>query len=164
MANVYINKKKIVIVSINDNQTAKDIAAQLKTDGFKNVVVLSAPKSYPGYYNVADAAADYTLFVEESASCKVQPCRVEGYARDRLGHIVSRDLAESQRAKACFRHHLKMLELEPYLLGTQEIPFDEVRAIPWYYLDKSPLLYFKTPRVQGVAQAVSAAIRDYFKQ
>ena len=128
------------------------------------MVVLSAPKSYPGYYNVADAAADYTLFVEESASCKVQPCRVEGYARDRLGHIVSRDLAESQRAKACFRHHLKMLELEPYLLGTQEIPFDEVRAIPWYYLDKSPMLYFKTPRVQGVAQAASAAIRDYFKQ
>ena len=35
MANVYINKKKIVIVSINDNQTAKDIAAQLKQTALK---------------------------------------------------------------------------------------------------------------------------------
>lgn len=161
--NVFWGNKRIVIASVNDNQTARDVVEKLKAENFNNVVLFSAPKSYPGYYNVAEAEGAYTIFIEESASCKVQPCRVEGYSNERLGKYVSRDLNESQKAKEFYRHYLKYLELNPELLGSYKIPFDEVKHIDWYWTDKSPLLYVKVPKVDGVAGAVVEAIKDYFK-
>lgn len=56
-----------------------------------------------------------------------------------------------------------MLGLDPQLLGTYTIPWDEVRydETAWYWLDKSPLLWAELPNEQGVARAVCRAISGY---
>ncbi len=161
--NAFHGNKKVVIVNINNNQTAKETEAALKAENFNNVVLLSAPKSYPGYYELAELEPDYTLFVEESNSCKVQLCKVEGWPKERLGKYVSRDLTESQKAKECFEHPLKMLGLDPYLLGPHKIDFEDVEGIPWFYNDKSPMLYLKVPAAAKAAQAIAQAVKAYFK-
>lgn len=160
--NIFYGNKRIVIVGVNGNQTAKDVAEQLKQEGIKNTVLLDMPKSYRDYYSLAELKPDYTLVLEESSACKVQPYKIEGH-NGTVGKRDSRDLTESQKAKECYRHYLQILEFEPYMLGAQEIPFEDVKHIPWYYQDKTPLLHLKTQRVEGIADAVCSAIKDYFK-
>lgn len=162
MLNAYHGNKKVVIVNINDNELAHDVEKSLAASNFNNVVMFAAPKSYPGYYKVAEAEGAYTVFIEESKDCKVLPCLVEGYTGKRVGQLVRRDLDESQKAKEMFKHHLKMLEMEPKLLGSYKIDFEEVKDIEWFYTDKTPMLYVTVPNVEGVADAICNSIKDYF--
>ena len=155
--NAFYGKKKIAVVNIGGNKIAKAIVKALKENGFNNVAELDGTKSYPNYFGIAEYEPDYTLAVEEGASCKVKPYRVSGYG-NRAG------MTESQIAKEYYRHHLKMIGLNPYLLGAAVIPFAEVKHIEWFYRDKTPLLYLRLPgtNAESEAAAVCAAIQDYF--
>lgn len=164
MLNAFYGKKKIVVVNINNNQIAKDIAEELRAEGFSNVSEIEAPKNYPGYYRLAESDPAYTIMVEESASCSVKPCKISGFAGDRLGHYVSRNLTESQDAKKRYSHHLKMIGLNPKFIGSHGIPFEDVKEILWYWQDKTPLLYAKLPNEEKVPKAVCEAIKDYFRK
>lgn len=160
--NAFYGNKKIAIVG--DSQTAKDIVAALKAENFKNVISLEVPSSYAAYYGISEEEPDYTLFVEETAQCKVKLTRVQGLLGDRLGHEVKRDYEESRKAQSFYKHHLKMIKIKPSFLGAVEIPLEEVKDIPWFYQDKSPILHLFVPKAEGVAQAVVEAIKDYFKR
>ena len=160
--NAFYGNKKVMIVG--DNQTAKDIVEALKAENFKNVISLEAPSSYAAYYGISEEKPVYTLFVEEAAQCKVKLTRVQGLLGDRLGHEVKRDYEESHKAQSFYEHHLKKIRIYPSLLGAVEIPLEEVKDIPWFYQDKSPMLHLFVPKAEGVAQAVVEAIKDYFKR
>lgn len=160
--NAYYGNKKVMIVG--DNQTAKDIVKALKAENFKNVISLEAPSSYAAYYGISEEKPVYTLFVEEAAQCKVKLTRVQGHLGDRLGHEVKRDYEESRKAQSFYRHHFKMIKIKPSFIGAVEIPLEEVKDIPWFYQDKSPMLHLFVPKEEGVAQAVVEAIKDYFKR
>lgn len=160
--NAFYGNKKVMIVG--DNQTAKDIVEALKAENFKNVISLEAPSSYAAYYGISEEKPVYTLFVEEAAQCKVKLTRVQGLLGDRLGHEVKRDYEESHKAQSFYEHHLKKIRIYPSLLGAVEIPLEEVKDIPWFYQDKSPMLHLFVPKKEGVAQAVVEAIKDYFKR
>lgn len=160
--NAFYGNKKIAIVG--DSQTAKDIVAALKASNFKSVFSLEAPSSYASYYKLSEIEPNYTLFVEESAQCKVKLTRVQGLLGDRLGHEVKRDYEESRKAQGFYEHHLKKIRIYPSLLGAVEIPLKEVKDIPWFYQDSSPMLHLFVPKAEGVAQAVVEAIKDYFKR
>ena len=160
--NAFYGNKKVAIVG--DSQTAKDIVATLKAENFKNVISLEAPSSYVAYYGISEEEPDYTLFVEETVQCKVKLTRVQGLLGDRLGHEVKRDYEESRKAQGFYEHHLKKIRIYPSLLGAVEIPLKEVKDIPWFYQDSSPMLHLFVPKAEGVAQAVVEAIKDYFKR
>ena len=160
--NAFYGNKKVMIVG--DNQTAKDIVEALKSENFKNVISLEAPSSYAAYYGISEEKPVYTLFVEEAAQCKVKLTRVQGLLGDRLGHEVKRDYEESRKAQGFYEHHLKKIRIYPSLLGAVEIPLKEVKDIPWFYQDSSPMLHLFVPKAEGVAQAVVEAIKDYFKR
>lgn len=160
--NAYYGNKKVMIVG--DNQTAKDIVEALKSENFNNVVLLDVPNSYAAYYGISEEKPVYTLFVEEAAQCKVKLTRVQGLLGDRLGHEVKRDYEESRKAQGFYKHHLKMIGIDPSFLGAVEIPLEEVKDIPWFYQDKSPMLHLFVPKTEGVARAVVEAIKDYFKK
>lgn len=160
--NAFYGNKKVMIVG--DNQTAKDIVEALKAENFKNVISLEAPSSYAAYYGISEEKPVYTLFVEEAAQCKVKLTRVQGHLGDRLGHEVKRDYEESRKAQGFYKHHLKMIGIDPSFLGAVEIPLEEVKVIPWFYQDKSPMLHLFVPKEEGVAQVVCEAIKDYFKK
>lgn len=160
--NAFYGNKKVMIVG--DNQTAKDIVEALKSENFKNVISLEAPSSYAAYYGISEEKPVYTLFVEEAAQCKVKLTRVQGLLGDRLGHEVKRDYEESRKAQGFYEHHLKKIRIYPSLLGAVEIPLKEVKDIPWFYQDSSPMLHLFVPKAEGVAQAVVEAIKNYFKR
>lgn len=160
--NAFYGNKKVMIVG--DNQTAKNIVEVLKAENFNNVVLLDVPNSYAAYYGISEEKPVYTLFVEEAAQCKVKLTRVQGLLGDRLGHEVKRDYEESRKAQGFYKHHLKMIGIDPSFLGAVEIPLEEVKDIPWFYQDKSPMLHLFVPKKEGVAQAVVEAIKDYFKR
>ena len=160
--NAYYGNKKVMIVG--DNQTANDIVEALKAENFNNVVLLDVPNSYAAYYGISEEKPVYTLFVEEAAQCKVKLTRVQGHLGDRLGKEINRDDTESRKAQSFYKHHLKMIGIDPSFLGAVEIPLDEVRDINWFYEDKSPMLHLFVPKEEGVAQAVCEAIKDYFKK
>ena len=160
--NAFYGNKKVMIVG--DNQTAKDIVEALKAENFKNVISLEAPSSYAAYYGISEEKPVYTLFVEEAAQCKVKLTRVQGHLGDRLGHEVKRDYEESRKAQGFYKRHLKMIGIDPSFLGAVEIPLEEVKDIPWFYQDKSPMLHLFVPKEEGVAQVVCEAIKDYFKK
>lgn len=160
--NAFYGNKKVMIVG--DNQTAKDIVAALKAENFKNVISLEAPSSYAAYYGISEEEPDYTLFVEETAQCKVKLTRLQGLLGDRLGHEVKRDYEESRKAQGFYEHHLKKIRIYPSLLGAVEIPLKEVKDIPWFYQNSSPMLHLFVPKEEGVTQAVCEAIKDYFKK
>lgn len=162
--NAFYGNKKVAIVNAGNNQTAKDIAEALKAENFNNVVLLDAPNSYAAYYGISEEKPAYTLFVEEAAQCKVKLTRVQGLLGDRLGHEVTRDYEESRKAQSFYKHHLKMIGIDPSFLGAVEIPLEEVKDIPWFYQDKSPMLHLFVPKAEGVAQAVVESIKDYFKR
>lgn len=160
--NAFYGNKKVAIVG--DSQIAKDIVSALKAANFKNVFAVDAPSSYASYYKLSEAKPVYTLFVEEAAQCKVKLTRVQGLLGDRVGHEVTRDYEESRKAQGFYKHHLKMIGIDPAFLGAVEIPLNEVRDINWFYEDKSPMLHLFVPRTDGVAQAVCESIKDYFKK
>ena len=160
--NAYYGNKKVMIVG--DNQTAKDIVEALKAENFKNVISLEAPSSYAAYYGISEEEPDYTLFVEETAQCKVKTTKIQGLSKERLGKEINRDDTESRKAQGFYRHHLKMIGIDPSFLGAVEIPLEEVKDIPWFYQDKSPMLHLFVPKAEGVAQAVVESIKDYFKR
>ena len=160
--NAFYGNKKVMIVG--DNQTAKNIVEVLKAENFNNVVLLDVPNSYAAYYGISEEKPVYTLFVEEAAQCKVKLTRVQGLLGDRLGHEVKRDYEESRKAQGFYKHHLKMIGIDPSFLGAVESPLEEVKDIPWFYQDKSPMLHLFVPKKEGVAQAVCEAIKDYFKK
>lgn len=162
--NAFYGNKKVAIVNAGNNQTAKDIVAVLKAENFNNVVLLDAPNSYAAYYGISEEKPMYTLFVEEAAQCKVKLTKVQGLLGDRVGHEVTRDYEESRKAQSFYKHHLKMIGIDPSFLGAVEIPLEEVKDIPWFYQDKSPMLHLFVPKAEGVAQAVVEAIKDYFKR
>lgn len=162
--NAFYGNKKVAIVNAGNNQTAKDIAEALKAENFNNVVLLDAPNSYAAYYGISEEKPVYTLFVEEAAQCKVKLTKVQGLLGDRVGHEVTRDYEESRKAQSFYKHHLKMIGIDPSFLGAVEIPLEEVKDIPWFYQDKSPMLHLFVPKAEGVAQAVVEAIKDYFKR
>lgn len=160
--NAFYGNKKIAIVG--DSQTAKDIVAALKAENFKNVIYLEAPSSYAAYYGISEEEPDYTLFVEETVQCKVKTTKIQGLSKERLGKEINRDDTESRKAQSFYKHYLKMIKIKPSFLGAVEIPLEEVKDIPWFYQDKSPMLYLFVPKAEGVAQAVVEAIKDYFKR
>lgn len=162
--NAFYGNKKVAIVNAGNNQTAKDIVEALKAENFNNVVLLDAPNSYAAYYGISEEKPVYTLFVEEAAQCKVKLTKVQGLLGDRVGHEVTRDYEESRKAQSFYKHHLKMIGIDPSFLGAVEIPLEEVKDIPWFYQDKSPMLHLFVPKAEGVAQAVVEAIKDYFKR
>lgn len=106
----------------------------------------------------------YTLFVEEAAQCKVKTTKIQGMSGERLGKEIDRDDKESRKAQSFYKHHLKMIKIKPSFLGAVEIPLEEVKDIPWFYQDSSPMLHLFVPKEEGVAQAVVEAIKDYFKR
>lgn len=160
--NAFYGNKKIAIVG--DSQTAKDIVAALKAENFKNVISLEAPSSYAAYYGISEEEPDYTLFVEETAQCKVKTTKIQGMSGERLGKEIDRDDKESRKAQGFYEHHLKKIRIYPSLLGAVEIPLKEVKDIPWFYQNSSPMLHLFVPKAEGVAQAVVEAIKDYFKR
>lgn len=161
--NAYYGNKKVLVVNYEDNQTAKDIVAALKAENFNNVVLLDAPNSYAAYYGISKEKPMYTLFVEEAAQCKVKLTKVQGLLGDRLGHEVTRDYEESRKAQSFYKHHLKMIGIDPSFLGAVEIPLEEVKDIPWFYQDSSPMLHLFVPKAEGVPEAVVKAIQAYYK-
>ncbi len=118
---------------------------------------------------------DYVLFVYESAQCQVKITRVEGLLGDRLGHNVRRDTEESRQAQSYYKHQLKMIGIDPILLGAEEIPLKEVKDIPWFYTSKVPMLHLHLPKAvpmlhlhlpkaEGAEKAVCKAVQDYFRE
>ena len=160
--NAFYGNKKVMIVG--NDQTAKDIAEALKAENFKNVISLEVPSSYAAYYGISEEEPDYTLFVEEAAQCKVKTTKIQGLSKERLGKEINRDDTESRKAQGFYEHHLKKIRIYPSLLGAVEIPLKEVKDIPWFYQDSSPMLHLFVPKAEGVAQAVVEAIKDYFKR
>lgn len=160
--NAFYGNKKVMIVG--NDQTAKDIAEALKAENFKNVISLEVPSSYAAYYGISEEEPDYTLFVEETAQCKVKTTKIQGLSKERLGKEINRDDTESRKAQGFYEHHLKKIRIYPSLLGAVEIPLKEVKDIPWFYQDSSPMLHLFVPKAEGVAQAVVEAIKDYFKR
>lgn len=160
--NAFHGNKKVVVVG--NNQLAKEIAQVLKAENFNNVVLLDKPNTYANYYQLAEEQPAYTLFVTESPQCRVKLTKVEGIATQLGGRYVKRDTADSRTAQGFYKHHLKMLGLDPNLLGAVEIPFADVKDIPWFYQDKSPMLHLFAPNVDGVAKAVCESVKEYFKR
>lgn len=162
--NAFYGNKKVAIVNVDNNQTAKDIAEALKAENFNNVVLLDAPNSYAAYYRLSEEKPVYTLFVKESKDCKVKRTKIQGMSGERLGKEIDRDDKESRKAQGFYKHHLKMIDIDPVMLGAVEIPLEEVKDILWFYQDSSPMLHLFVPKAEGVAQAVVEAIKDYFKR
>lgn len=83
---------------------------------------------------------------------------------DRLGHNVRRDTEESRQAQSYYKHQLKMIGIDPILLGAEEIPLREVKDIPWFYTSKVPMLHLHLPKAEGAEKAVCKAVQDYFRE
>lgn len=159
--NAFWSRKKVLVVGIGDNAVAQRVAAALKSAGMEEAAYLPALGTYAGYYAIAEEQPDYTLIISECAAsaCKVQPCKVEDCTGGK-----KRDTSASSRAKGYFRHRLKLLGLEPRLMGAHKIPFDEVKyeETAWYWQDKTPLLWACLPAREGVPEAAVEAVKDYF--
>lgn len=162
--NAFHGTAKVVVVNVGNNQLTKDIIDVLRSQNFNNVVELAGSKSYPGYYSIVEEDPAYTIIVDVSNECKVQPCKVKGYSGKQLGKVVSRNLVKSNKAKNLYKHYLKMLGLDPKLIGVEIVDFDAVSDMPWYWENDTPLLYLHLPNVAGVAEAVCNAVADYFKR
>lgn len=161
--NVYYGNKKVLVINHGDNQMAKDIVSALKSGGFNNVSVLNAPEYYADYWGISQEKPNYTIFVREASQCKVKTTKIKGLSKERLGKEINRDSTESRRAQGFYKHQLKLLKINPSFMGAVTIPLEDVRDIPWFYEDKSPMLHLDLPRVEGVPEAVVKAIKDYFR-
>ena len=151
-------KKKIVVVNVGDNDVAKEVIKALKDDGAKNIIEIKAPESYADYYGIATEDADYTMFLKEDRDCIIRPCSVDN------GISKKRNTKPSRDAVNVYRHHLMMIGLNPKFSGTYKIPFESVKYLPWYYTDKKPLIFVYTPNIDGIGNAISLSVNEYFKK
>ena len=71
---------------------------------------------------------------------------------------------ESRQAQSYYKHQLKMIGIDPILLGAEEIPLREVKDIPWFYTSKVPMLHLHLPKAEGAEKAVCKAVQDYFRE
>lgn len=161
--NIYCDKKKIAIVAIDGNSLAEDIAKEMEIQGMKNVTLMEGTASYKNYYTLAQLQPEYVLFIYESARCKVKTTKIEGIAGDRLGHVVRRSTEASKEAQGYYKHQLRMIGLEPMMLGAETIGFRDVKDIPWFCTNSAPMLHLYLPDVAGVDKAITEAVKDYFK-
>lgn len=161
--NAYYGNKKVLVVNHGDNQTAKDIVAALKAGGFNNVSTLNAPEYYADYWGISQEKPNYTIFVKEASQCKVKTTKINGMSKERLGKEINRDSTESRKAQGFYKHQLKLLRINPSFMGSVAIPLEDVRDIPWFYEDKSPMLHLELPKIEGVPEAVVKAIQAYYK-
>lgn len=161
--NAYYGKKKIVVVSVGDNALAKEIVAEMKTQGMQNATILPVPDSYAAYYKLAQMKPDYVMFVNESNHCQLKVTKVNGIVGDKLGHVANRKTDTSREAMNYYKHELRMIGLEPVMLGAEIIGFRDVKDIPWFYTNSAPMLHLHLPDVPGADKAVTEAVKDYFK-
>lgn len=162
MANLFWGKKKVALINMDGNKLVDEIAKALKAKGFWNVLIFEAVGTYAAYYHVAEAEPDFVLFVDESKECKVQPMQIKGYPSTPPYGYTQRDTDKSNEAKPFFRHELRMLGLEPKVLGAREIEWADVKDIPWYYRTDAPMLNLQVPATEGLGRAVAEATADYF--
>lgn len=164
MANIYWNKKKVVIVNINDNPVAKDVIETMKKEGFQNIVEYKAMDDYAAYYKIAQEKPSYTMLISSASNCKIKPCKVEGISRKQLGKVLSRDRSESNKAIEPFVHHLRMIGIKAETIGAEILPWEELRSdrLIWFVEDKTPLLSMQLPNQEGVAEAVCESVKEYF--
>lgn len=161
--NAYYGSKKVLVLGLDNSGLASKIVKAMQAINIGCATARQAPANYSGYYLISEMQPDYTIFVQRSDGCYVQPCRVDGWPGERLGVYASRNIDESQRAKNLYKHPLKMLGLDPYMLGSHKLDFDEVKDLPWYWQDSSPMLYLRVPDIEGIGEAVAEAVADYFK-
>jgi hypothetical protein len=160
--NAYYGKKKVILINMDKNKLVQEIAQAMKTKGFQNVMTFEAVGTYAAYYHVAEQNPDFVLFVDESKECKVRPMRIEGYPSNAPYGFTRRDTEESNDAKPLFRHELRMIGLDPKVIGAKKIEWNDVKDIPWYYRTSAPMLSLETPAAEGLGKAVAEAVADYF--
>ncbi len=154
--NLHYGKKTVVVVNVDANKMAKAIVKDMKENGFEKVIEMDAVKSYANYNALKEFDPDYTIFVDESNSCKVLNVNIDS-------DLHKRDSTNATNAREFYRHHLMMLGIKPQLLGSRKIPYEDVRYIDWYFTNKSPILSVELPNRDGVAHAVTLAVQDYFR-
>lgn len=161
--NAYYSKRKIALVAVNGNPLAQKVAQEMREQGMSDITVLDVPKAYLDYYTLAQLQPEYVLFIYEGTKCKVKTTKIEGIAGDRLGHMVRRNTEASKEAQGYYKHQLRMIGLEPMMLGAETIGFRDVKDIPWFYTNSAPMLHLYLPDVAGVDKAITEAVKDYFK-
>lgn len=160
--NAYYGKKKVVLINMDKNKLVQEIVQAMREKGFQNVVVHDAVGTYAAYYHIAEANPDFVLFVEESKECKVRPMKIEGYPSTAPYGLTRRDNEKSNDAKPLFRHELRMIGLDPKVIGAKKIEWNDVKDIPWYYRTSAPMLSLEVPATEGLGKAVAEAVGDYF--
>lgn len=160
--NAFWGNKKIVLVNVGNNSLVSKVSKKLAEQNFKQITEIVTPNSYAGYYSVYENNPAYTLYITESEDCAVKTTKVRGEVGDRLGHVVDRPIEESRKAQQFYEHHFRMLELDPSFLGSVEIPLKDVKDIPWFYENGSPMLHVECPDEDRVADAIVESIKDYF--
>lgn len=161
--NAYYSKRKIVLVAVNGTPLAQKVAQEMREQGMSDITVLDVPKAYLDFYTLAQLQPEYVLFIYESARCKVKVTKIEGIAGDRLGHVVRRSTEASKEAQGYYKHQLRMIGLEPMMLGAETIGFRDVKDIQWFYTNSAPMLHLHLPDVPGADKAITEAVKDYFK-
>ena len=161
--NAYYGSKKVLVLGLDNSGLASKIVKAMRAINMSGATAKQAPANYSGYYLISEMQPDYTIFVQRSEGCRVQPCRVDGWPKERLGVYASRKIDKSQKAKHLYKHPLKMLGLDPCFNGNYKIDFDEVSDLPWFWQDDGPMIYLRVPDVEGIGEAVAEAVADYFK-
>lgn len=161
--NIYCDKKKIAIVAIDGNSLAEEIAKEMEIQGMKNVTLMEGTASYKNYYTLAQLKPDYVMFVNESNQCKLKVTKIEGIVGDKLGHVANRNRETSRNAMNYYKHQLKMVGIDPRMIGAEEIPFKDVKDISWFYESNVPMIHLYLPKSDAVVDAVVTATQAYFK-
>lgn len=161
--NAYYGKKEIVVVSVGDNALAKEVVKEMKSQGMQGATILPAPDSYAAYYKLAQMKPDYVMFVNESNECQLKVTKVNGIVGDKLGHIANRKTDTSREAMNYYKHELRMVGIDPRMIGAEEILFKDVQEISWFYESNVPMLHLYLPKSDAVVEAVVAATQAYFK-
>lgn len=161
--NAYYGKKKIVVVSVGDNALAKEVVKEMKSQGMQGATILPVPDSYAAYYKLAQMKPSYVMFVYESNECKLNVTKVNGIVGDKLGHVANRKTDVSRDAMNYYKHELRMIGIDPRMIGSEEIPFKDVKDIPWFYESNVPMIHLYLPKSDAVVDAITAATQAYFK-
>lgn len=161
--NAYYGKKKIVVVSVGDNALAKEVVKEMKSQGMQGATILPVPDSYVAYYKLAQMKPDYVMFVNESNECQLKVTKVNGIVGDKLGHVANRKTDTSREAMNYYKHELRMIGIDPKMIGAEEIPFKDVQDISWFYESNVPMIHLYLPKSDAVVSAVVVATQAYFK-
>ena len=62
-----------------------------------------------------------------------------------------------------YKHQLKMVGIDPRMIGAEEIPFKDVKDISWFYESNVPMIHLYLPKSDAVVDAVVTATQAYFK-